>query len=97
MFCAKQKSVIIKRDVVWLNKMYFPPIDQAEESTSNDRVPVIEESISVTEDFDEDNDVEADRQQGNSYDQANRLHSVTPAVIGGASSACLSCIIGSLE
>ncbi len=81
MFCVKQKSVVVTRDVVWLNKMYFPLTDQTEESVSDDRVPVIEDSVSVTEDVDEDNDVEADREQGNSSDQANRLSSVTPAVV----------------
>jgi len=81
MFYAKWKSVIVTRDVIWLNKMYFPLTDQTEESVSDDRVPVIEDSVSVTDDADEDNDVEADREQGNSSDQANRLSSVTPAVV----------------
>ena len=79
MFCVEKKSVIVTRDIVWLNKMYFS--DLTEESASDDRVPVIEDSVSVTDDVDKDNDVEADREQGNSSDQANRLSSVTPAVV----------------
>ena len=59
--------------------MYFS--DLTEESASDDRVPVIEDSVSVTDDVNKDNDVEADREQGNSSDQANRLSSVTPAVV----------------
>jgi len=78
-FCVEQKSVIVTRDVVWLNKMYFSEL--TEKSASDDRVPVIEDSVSVTDDVNKDNDVEADREQGNSSDQANRLSSVTPAVV----------------
>jgi len=81
MFYIKMKSVIVTRDIAWPNKMYFPLTDQTEESVSDDRVPVIEVGASVTDDVNEDNDVKADREQGNNSDQANRLSSVTPAVV----------------
>jgi len=61
--------------------MYFPLTDQTKESESDDRVPIIEDSVSVTNGVDEDNDMEADREQGNNSDQAYRLGSGTPAVV----------------